>query len=225
MAQEAQVKKLSHYWACRYRWAIAKRNDIDLEDLEQAAAVGIIRAKQAYKDEKAGFVTLAGFYARNEIRELLGIRNGQLPPIIESLDEPITDETEDTRLDLLADETLPESDAGLLELEKRQTVRDAIDRLKENQKTLVDLRFYGNRTIQQTAKEMNITPVKAGSIWESAKTNLRRDRNLLELVGRSTQYIRHVGIAQFNTTMTSSVELLVILRERLENMISQVKGQ
>ena len=219
--QQEQNDKIAHYWACRYLWAVRDRNDIDIEDLQQAAFLGILQAKKAYKEDKGGYVALAGFYARKEIRSLLGIRNGKLPPAMESLDEPLNNETDDTRLDLLADETLPEADAALLEEEKRQTVRDAVNRLKDDQKTVVTLRYFEDKTGPQAASIMQITPVLLNSILLSAKTNLRRDRLLQALVDRSTQYMYHVGVAQFNTTMTSAVEELVMLREHLIELASR----
>ena len=211
------AERLASYWAGRYSWILERRNDLDREDLQQAAFLGILEARKAYKEERGGETTLAGFYARKEIRALLGIKNGKLPPAMESLDEPLDDETDTTRLDLLADETLPEADAGLLEEEKRQTVRDAVDRLKPDQRAVVKLRYFQGMTYKQAASEMDITPERAASIWDNARQHLRRDRFLKALaeVNRSTPYLLGVGVTRFNSTFTSAVEELVLLRERL----------
>ena len=214
-----QDTKLAHYWAHRYRRTVDVRNDIDLEDLQQAAFLGIMQARKRQEDTTEGFITYAGFYARNEIRSLLGIRNGKLPPAMESLDEPVDDDSDATRLDLLADETLPEPDADLLEEEKRQTVRDAVARLKDEQKNVVDLRFFQDKTVPQVADIMQINRDRVRTIWDSAKRSLYKDPSLWHLASRSTQYMRHVGKTQFNTTMTSAVEYLVILREQLNNKV------
>ena len=220
-AQYERNAKMAHYWACRYRWAAEQRNDVDMEDLQQAAFLGILKAKKAYKDDKGGFVTLAGYYARNEIRDLLGIRNGKFPPIMESLDEPLNDETEDTRLDLIADETLPEADAAILDAERRQTVRDAVNRLKEDQRAVVSLHFFESKTYQQAADEMNIPRDRVTQIFANARRNLRRDRYLRALaeVNRKTNYMHHVGVTQFHNTMTSAVEDIVMWRERMINKL------
>ena len=209
--------RLASYWAGRYSWVLETRNDLDREDLQQAAYLGILEARKAYKEERGGEVTLAGFYARNEIRALIGIRCGGLPPAMESLDEPLNDETDDTRLDLLADESLPEIDAGLLEEEKRQTVRDAVERLKPDQKAVVNMRFFQGMTYKETAAEMGVTPERAASIWDSARRNLSRDRYLKAVaeVNRRTPYLLGVGVTRFNSTLTSAVEEIVMLRERL----------
>ena len=209
--------RLAHYWAGRYSRLIENRNDLDREDLQQAAYLGILQAQKAYKEERGGLVTLAGFYARKEIRELLGIRHGHFPPEMESLDEPLTDEADATRLDLLADESLPEIDAGLLEEEKRQTVRDAVNRLQEDQRAIVNMRFFQGMPYKEAAAELNISPIRAVTIWDNARLRLRRDRylNALAEVNRKTPYLLGVGVKRFNSTMTSAVEEIVLLRERL----------
>ena len=217
--QREQYGKIAHYWACRYLWAAEKRNDIDLEDLQQAAFLGVMQAGKAYQEDKGSFFTLAGFYARKEIRSLLGIKNGKIPPDMESLDEPLNEDSEETRLDFIADETIPEADAALIDEENRQTVHDAVDRLKEDQKTVVDLRFFQGMTCPQAAYIMKVTPERVKTLWDSARTNLYRDRSLWYLVARSTQYMHHVGLTQYKTTMTSAVEALVILREELKNKV------
>ena len=217
------IARLANYWAGRYSWALEVRNDLDREDLQQAAFLGILQARNGYREDLGSFATFAGYYARKEIRALLGIRNGKIPPVLESLDEPLNDETDDTRLDLLADETIPDPDAGLIEAERKQTVRDAVDRLQEDQRAVVSLHFFEGKTYQQAADEMNLTRDKVTRIFQNARRNLRRDRYLKALaeVNRRTPYLLGVSVTRFNSTFTSAVEELVLLRERLFNKVLQ----
>jgi RNA polymerase sigma-B factor len=219
--QQEEDAKMAHYWACRYYWAAEKRNDIDLDDLQQAAYLGIMRARKAYDPEKATFGTYAGFYARYEIRALLGIMDRKMPPVLLSLDEPLNDETEDTRLDMVADESIPDPDDALIAEDLRQTVRDAVNRLQEEQREVIALRFFEGLTYQETAAQMQIPQIKAKQIYNNAKRNLRHDRYLRALaeVNRNTNYMRHVGVMQFNNTMTSAVEDIVMWRERMINKL------
>ena len=112
---------------------------------------------------------------------------------------------------------LSQIEAALLEEEKRQTVRDAVDRLQEDQREVVRLRYFSGMTYQQTADEMNITRDRVATIFQNARRNLRRDRYLKALaeVNRRTPYLLGVGVTRFNSTFTSAVEELVLLRERL----------
>lgn len=220
-AQKEQDAKMAHYWACRYYWAVEQRNDIDLEDLQQAAFLGILQAREAYDPDKATFETYAGFYARNEIRALLGIRHGKIPPFLASLDEPLNDDTEDTLLDMVADESIPDPDDALIAEDLRHTVRAAVNRLQEDQREVISLRFFDGLTYQETASQMHIPQMKAKQIYNNAQRNLRRDRYLRALVevNRKTDYMRHVGVTQFNSTMTSAVEDIVMWRERMINKL------
>lgn len=219
--------KLAGYWSMRYSWAVRLRNDLDIEDLRQAAYLGILRANREYKKDMGGFVTVAGFYARNEIRELLGIRAGKLPPVMESLDERLNDETEETRLDLLEDESIPESDAALLEEERRQAVRDAVNRLREDQRAVISSRFFEGLTYRETAEKMAIPEDKAVRLYNSAKMNLRRDHFLKVLaeVDKRTPFFLQVNPNRFNSTFTSAVEEIVFIRERLMNKVLQGKEE
>lgn len=220
-AQKEQDVKMAHYWACRYHWAVEQRNDIDLEDLQQAAFLGIMQARKAFDPEKATFGTYAGFYARNEIRSLLGIRAGKMPPFLASLDEPLNDDTEDTLLDMVADESIPDPDDALISEDLRHTVRDAVNRLQEDQREVISLRFFDGLTYQETASQMQIPQMKAKQIYNNAKRNLRHDRYLRALadVDRRTDYMHHVGVTQFHNTMTSAVEDIVMWRERMINKL------
>ena len=219
--QNEQYEKMAHYWACRYRWAAEQRNDVDMEDLQQAAFLGVMQARKAYDPEKASFGTYVGYYARNEIRALLGIRNGKMPPFLKSLDEPLNDETDDTLLDMVADESIPDPDEALIDADRRQTVRDAVNRLQEDQRTVVSLHFFESKTYQQAADEMNIPRDRVTQIFANARRNLRRDRYLRALVevNKKTNYMHHVGVIQFNTTMSSAVEDIVMWRERMINKL------
>lgn len=219
--QYEQNVKMAHYWACRYRWAAEQRNDIDIEDLQQAAFLGIMRANKVFDPEKASFGTYAGFYARKEIRSLLGIKHGKIPPILQSLDEPLNDDTDDTRLDLLADETIPDPDEALIDADRRQTVRDAVNRLQEDQRAVVSLHFFEGKTYHQAADAMNIPRDRVAHIVANARRNLRRDRYLRALaeVNKKTNYMHHVGVTHFHSTMTSAVEDIVIWRERMINKL------
>lgn len=228
ITQEEQDAKLAQYWAGRYSWAIRKRSDIDLNDLHQAAFLGIMQARKTFDQEKASFVTYASFYARNEIRALLGIRSGKMPPSLLSLDAPLSEDTEDTLLDVVADESIPDPDDALIADDFRQTVRAAVNRLAEDQKAVVSFRFYDGLTYNQTAAEMHLMPVKVVQIYHNAERNLRRDRYLRALadVDRQTRFMHHVGVTQFNTTMTSAVEQIVIWREsKLNKLLKRIEKE
>ena len=204
----------AQYWANRYSWAIEKRQDISMEDLLQAANMGEYIAKLKYTPEKGAFSTFSAFYIRNEIRDLLGIRNGRLPPEIISLDEPIGEEGEDTRLDLLEDKTLPDKDEVIHGNERREGVRAAIDRLPEQQREIMQKYYFQGMGSKGIGEAMGLTSTQVLRIIQTARRAMRKDRLLRRLVEVEPSYYTHVGVNTFRSTQTSAVELAYMIYER-----------
>lgn len=89
------------YWVNKYRWALEARGDVDQDDLLQAARIGIWEAERTYKPEAGEWSTYSAFWIRREIRRALGVKSGKLPPPEIHLDEPLTEDAEETRLDMM----------------------------------------------------------------------------------------------------------------------------
>ena len=200
----------AQYWANRYRGAIKRRQDLDMEDLLQAAS-------------------MSAFYIRNEIRDLLGIRNGRLPPAIISLDEPISEEGEDTRLDMLEDKTLPDKDEVMQDNERREGVRAAIDRLPDQQREVMRKYYLQGMGSKAIGEEMGLTSPQVLHIVEAARRAMRKDRLLRQLVEVETPYYIRVGVSTFQSTRTSAVELAYLIyereKERIQRSINRLQEQ
>lgn len=216
-------ERWAQYWVNRYRWALEMRADVDEDDLLQAAMIGMWEAQKTYKPELGKFSSYSAFWIRHEIRRALGMNKGKLPPIEIRLDEPVTAEAEETRLDMLADDTLPDIDERLLMDERRQAIRDAVDRLSNPQwRDVVKKLYFEAKPVKQVAEEMNFpTYERAYKTWENARRWLRRDKILKELRGVRHDYHIKVGLSRFNTTHTSAVEESVL---RFEYDRGRLKG-
>lgn len=224
------MTKWVQYWANRYRWAAEHRNDIDLEDLYQAAYVGAYIAKQKYTPDKGKFSTFSAFYIRNEIRSLLGIKNGKIPPFTISLDEPVNKEDgEETRLDLLEDETTPDKVESMYQIEKQKGVRAAIKRLPDQQRQAMTLFYLQGKGLQEISRAMGLSVRRLVYVMERARLAMRKDRLLRELVEIEPPYYLHVGIKRFQSTGISAVEQAFFIlekeRAKLERMISATQEQ
>ena len=208
-------ERWAQYWAGRYSWALKTRSDLDMEDLMQAARIGIWKAKQTFDSASGGWGNYSGYFIKNEIREALGIRNGRVPRPTISLDETIDEEGELTRLDMLADETAPDAEEVLCLDDMRLIVAEAVERLEEQQRAAIQNYYFKGKTYKGTAEAMGIDPKRIKDLLETGKRNLRRDRTLREIadIEHTTNYFYHVGVTQFNSTMQSAVERIVIQRE------------
>lgn len=226
-------ERWAQYWANRYSWALKTRNDIDREDLLQAALMGEYIAKKKYSPDKGEFSTFSSFYIRNEIRDLLGIRRGQLPPIMISLDEPLTgtdgETGDETRLDMLEDKSIPDKDEALYKQERREGVRAAIDRLDNPQQREIMTRFYicgqGSKAIGEA---LGLTSARVLHLVADAKYKMRQDRLLRRLAEIEIPRV-YVSVTRFRSTHTSAVELAAIIREneraKLEHQIEITKEE
>lgn len=208
---EQENERWAQYWARRYSWATESRGDIDQDDLLQAARMGIFTANKSYEADKGSWAQYSSYFIKSEIRSLLG-RPG---PFVESLDEPMPGTDDLTLMDTISDETQPDTDAGLLMDERRQTVRAAVDRLPDQQRNYVKLRYLEGLGQHQTAEALNIDLVKLRNVWDCARRRLRRDRTLREL-----SYF-HVSVGRFSNNHTSAVEQAILIMERMGYEISK----
>ena len=222
----------AQYWANKYRWAIERRNDIDLEDLTQAAMMGQFIAESKYDDSKGKFSTFSAFFMRNEIRSLLGMRSGKLPPVTVSLDEPLTDADgeagDDTRLDLLADTSLPDHDKDICADERRQEIRSAVDRLEnDKQREAIKMCYFEGLGAKEIGERMGISQQDVYHLFADGRRAMRKDtalRNLHYNLDQKIPYYKHIGIEQFNRTRTSAVEYAVLVIEREHERILNLYG-
>lgn len=226
-------ERWAQYWANRYSWALKIRNDIDGEDLLQAALMGEYIARKKYTPGKGEFATFSSYYIRNEIRDLLGIRRGQLPPYMISLDEPLTGKDgetgEETRLDMLEDKSIPDKDEELYKKELRQGVRAAIARLKKPEQREILTRFYiGLQGAKAIGEAMGLTQSRVLHIVTDARREMRKDRLLRQLAEIPIPQV-YVSVTRFQSTHTSAVELAAIIREneraRINRQIEQTQEE
>ena len=140
-----------------------------------------------------------------------------------SLDLPIGEDGGGTLGDLQED---PSGMEGLAAVEDRifnEQLHKALDKalasLTEEQEETIRARYYQGRTLRDIAAEHGVA-VEMARQWESkAMASLQHPKRIRELeqyIEDRTPYYLCVGVAQFNTTRTSAVEKIVILREDMQ---------
>lgn len=216
---EQTPERWARYWARRYAWALEGRPWLDMDDLASAAMLGILAAQATYEPDRGSWATYSAYFIRKEVRALLGIRDGSMPPCTLSLDDPITNEDGEsagTHLDQLPDNTLPDADAGPILDDLKRDVRAAVDDLPERQRTVVQRWQLEGGTQAQAAAVLGITPQRAQQLWIRARRTLARDKRLRQYadIEERTPYFVKVGPERFASTHTSAVEHAVLWRLR-----------
>ncbi len=146
-----QTKRLAFCAVRQYHPSVT----VDLDDLLQAAFLGVRAAAFAFDPDRGAFAALLPFFVRRACRQTLGLDRPALATT--SLDAPLNDETEDTLEDLLADDTLPPMTEDIEREELCRDVRAAVDRLEGRQAAAVRGHWLEGKTLGQIAHDLGIT--------------------------------------------------------------------
>ncbi len=212
-----QNRGIIHVIARRYSVLAARNGAVDMDDLTQAASLGMLEAIPAWDESRGGFLTLATLYMKKCIRDTLGIRSTKerienMPTA--SLDAPITDESEAPLADLLQDENAVDPEEAAIQADMQCIVREAVASLPEAQRIAIQHRVYGGEA-QGTMRDqraairalgMNKTIQRLWAEYESALYQRR-------------------GLASWKNDNTSATEAAVIRRDAIrERMIFALNG-
>lgn len=226
---EALIKQyngLVYKVANRYLQLLSKQGYAEYDDLCQAGRIGLLTAKEKY-DPSLGkkFQNFAWDFINTEIKRALGFHGESLsnqPVIPLYADQPINDESEDTLLDFIPDETIETADDMIERIDRAEAVHEAVDKLCDSQKEIINLHYFQNKELSEIADIIGIEQRKVSTTQHSAILRLKDDNKLRYRImnGRDPYYV-HVGVGQFNQTWTSSTELGVIICEERENRMKK----
>ena len=214
-------KKKLHAIAWHFRGLCDKDHAVSVEDLTQAAFIGLVRAKQAYKEDSGKSLAICKKqYITLEIYSALGLRNGGSKsdhPILISLDAPLLNDTEDsaTLADTLRDDSLPDLDDSLLRKEIQQNVRESINRLPDpRQRKALVLHGIERKSLDEVAGILGVNVRHAVYIYNRALANLARDNKFMALadLDDQTRFYSHKGVRDILRDRTSVTEEAALWR-------------
>ena len=188
---------------------------ISQEDLIQAGRMTIYAAQKKYNPEECAFTTFIFDRILTAMQRTLGITNGKIPDIPEYLDEPLSEDAEESRIDFIPDPSKTAEEAHI-EQENHQevadAVHDAIDRLKNaKQREVITRCWIEGQEKPAAAVEMGINVRSLQSVDMEARHKLRRDKLLQRFYLCLPSF--QVGTKRFNTTWTSAVEMEAIWKD------------
>ena len=197
----------------------------DVEDLMQAARIGIIKAHATY-DPGAGMAwsTWASFAMRAEIRRALGLRSGAELPRVLSLDVPAyADDPEgETMVDTLPDDSIEPFDVAPYREHVQERVRAAMAELPENAAKALELTQLDGYSRKQAAEALGVEMDELARLIAKGKRVLFNNKELRALaLEEMTPYYKHKGVSAFLSSGSSAVEDIVMQRERLRRAIRQ----
>lgn len=206
---------LIHFWANRYRAKLEGRAVVDIDDLLQAGALGLMEAEGTYQPDKGKWSTWASFYIRKAMLEALGLRGRKSEPFMVSLDAPAyaDDDCDVSLLETLADPANPDMDGLLLEDEVVRVVRAAVDDLPEDQRDVTRLHDLQGNSYVRCDELLELNTGESRRINGRALRQLRKDKRLRALaLDQETTFIRYKGVTAFHSSGSSTVEDVVLWR-------------
>lgn len=207
-------ERWARWWASRFSWAARCYHWISLEDLEQAARIGILCARTAYSPDRGAWATWSAYFIQRELRRLVGRGpGGSLPPVALSLDEPITEDTETTLGDMIPDGAPPVGEA-LEDAERSIALAAAVDRLGGlEREAVIRVYLYGERQ-SAAAQGMRISTRVLRRILARGKNQLSRDWRLRAFCAEEASPAYSTGLQAFRETGLSEPERTVIWRDQ-----------
>lgn len=218
-----QYRPLIYKLANRYIHLLAQHPAVDLDDLYQAGAMALIKAQKVYTPEQgSSFIAFAYNPIKWHMLRTLGIMNGQLPPVLESLDAPLF--PDDPEAGTLADAIEDTAAADAFETVEKKAdagiVHKAVARLdNEKQRTVIEKVYFEGKQRRTVADELHMKYSGVLSAENAALHRLRRNWQLRELAGVRSH---HISLCRFNSGMCSEQEAAVL---KAESRIDEQYGE
>lgn len=158
---------------------------LTIDDFTQEAYTAFLSAIRSYTPDN-GFSFLAYLHypllkMRNRLLRLDGHAADTLAHVV-SLDMPISADDGEigTLIDLIdSDEQSPEIITDQQSL--CDIVNAAVDRLSDNERTVIQSYFYDEEPLSYTAKRLNISRQRAAQLKDAALNRLRNDPDIMQL--------------------------------------------
>lgn len=229
----AQVEGLVKWQAKRTMSGIRGMSSncgVEFDDLYQSGYLALVKAVDTYKSDMG--MTFAGwliFYLRSAFAQVSGFctQKQRCDPLrfSLSLNAPLKDEDGATFEDIQAD---PESSTGFEDIEQeiyihglREALEAELAQIPPREAEILRQRYYSDFPLEQVADAFRISVTRVQQLEAQGLKRLRNPQRLERLeayVESRTPYFLQVGPAQFQRTHESSVEKIVLIRERLRRI-------
>lgn len=216
-----QYERFLYKIAQRYNSILNSTGAVDLDDLIQVGRIAIVKAQQRYDPDQCSFIHYLSFYVRSAMRRELKIDNqtGEVPARLVYLDEPLSEESDNTLCDTIADpDILPFDDVIIgdeTRKERSDAVHAAVDKLKNpKQREIINRVYFREQERKQAAAEMNVSYGVANSIEHQALAKLKRNNHLRQFVT-----CKRIGLYAFRYLWKSEEEDFIIRQERAYDLI------
>ncbi len=200
------------------------RPSIEFDDLYQCGYIALCEAVKTYRPaEGMAFIGWLAFYIKTEFAKEIGCRTKRQrqEPICyaASLDAPLGGEIENMTLgDVIADpeNNFEDVEQSMYKKQIQGVVREAVGELAPGQRKVIELRYFGNLTMEKVGEQLNITKETVRQQENRGLRNLRHCRHvgaLCEAWYGDRNLYRGTGVNAWKQTGCSVQELELIWQE------------
>lgn len=172
--------------ACWVMQRYARTAAVDQGDLLQAAYFAMLEATRMYDPLRGSFTTMYVMTLRTAYRRALGLLRPHVEEIA-CLDTPIGEDENTSMRDMIADENAVDPEEQAMVNDTCSDVRNAVSRLPERWKMVVQALYFDGLSYQQCAERMHIAKRTAQEIEHKALTRMRCDCALQEALWGMTE--------------------------------------
>ena len=198
------------------RYLSYQNGRFDSQDFFQAGLMAVLEARERYDPEGGmSFVGRAILSIKSRIRAIIGQdpKNGYALKRDDTLsfDQPVSDDGDATLLDAIPDDSIEPNDDRMTRLERAAAVREAVERLKTEEKSIIQDNFFGGKSLEQIASERGITFARVQWVRKKAIRALEEDWILRQKIEPN---LRRGTLGSFKRTGSSICEIAVLDLER-----------
>lgn len=220
----AQVERFVSMKAGRTARTLDGYGGVTAEDLYQAGYFALLAAVEAFDPDKGyKFTSYLGISLKTAFAEAAGYRSKKRDTLnyAVDLDSPVPGTDDLILADSVSD---PAAGLGFEDVERRvwlEQLRATLDKAMEDltplERETVEAHHYQGKPLREIAEESGVSIERVRQRESKAFRTLRQNKrrnHLEEFVEQRTPYYLHVGVSRFNSTGSSAVEEIALIRDR-----------
>ena len=200
---------------------------VELDDLMQSGFIAMTEAIKTFSPGESSFLSWLTFYLRKAFREAQGVSTSKRDPLdmCISLDRPESDESDDTIIESIPGaEVWEDADRKIYLDELHAALEKALSEIPEKQAEILRKTSFENKTLRESGTEIGVSVERARQLRRAGLNSMRNNKGLKQFLQDEMDYYHRVGIRAFNSTRTSSTEMLALRRIDLEKKYMSLFG-
>ena len=194
---------------------------VELDDLIQAGFIAVTNAAKAHDPEKGSFLTWLSFHLQTAFNEAMGLRKRTQDPI----DYCCSVDREGWILNAIpGSNDIAEVEERIYNDQLKKALEKALNEIPEREAEILRKTYFEDKTLKRSGEEIGVSCERARMIRSAGLDSMRKNKGLKQFLQDEMDYYHRVGIRAFNSTRTSSTEMLALRRIDLEKKYMSLFG-